>query len=748
MTSIKSFFNGRQILEAMRQKWWYFVINFIALFFSHPVAYLLIYDNSIRRDLLSSTQTNMRWVEQAVQDFFSLDSAIIPVMLVMVFSALFSSVVAFAYLHSRREVNFYHSLPVRRESWFVSNYIMGAAAFILPFLCNVIITLACAAATGMAGYIQWGVYGAAILTIILFYLLNYTIAVLAANLAGTVFSHICGALVLNFSVFFTVMIHYAMGSVFFTTFSSSAFEEMIGRLSVFVRGFSVIGMQLSMGEVGLYIALLVVMVALCIFLYKKRPSESSGSSLIFEKTKLPIQYLLVLWGTAYMGLFFYAVSGMGFMLFGFIMGGLLTHMACEVIFSKDFKAMFQHKVGLLIFLVVFSGCFSVYCYDLLGYDTYVPKASDVASVSFADGYRYTSMGYGNGYYIIKDETMKEYRFTQAADIEKIVRIAQLSVEYQAQSGRTNHDIRSNEYVVELSPQYYDTMQINVVYKLNSGRIVERFYHGIPVVAIQEAYEQVYNSEQYKKNNYGWLAENENGPIYVEVVSAINQSERMQGELSNNTMNAAQGRRLQEAIKHDIQARSYADLQTHRAVFSVSLHYGNPTNGEEPYAYDYYNVRDIEVFECDKETIAVLQADFGMQDPTKTFETLVNSIDRIVLLTDTMGSWEYTSMYMQPAAVEWGDQKVAPYFPEEIVFNDPVEIREIMRAAISPNYRFAGPVLSDGRARILLVMKEGMPDEVRAYYDMSREDETGGNIATLEYGMRLGKIPAFMEEHLE
>jgi hypothetical protein len=33
----KSYFNGKQILEAMHQKWWYFVINFIALFFAHPL---------------------------------------------------------------------------------------------------------------------------------------------------------------------------------------------------------------------------------------------------------------------------------------------------------------------------------------------------------------------------------------------------------------------------------------------------------------------------------------------------------------------------------------------------------------------------------------------------------------------------------------------------------------------------------------------------------------------------------------
>lgn len=739
MTSIKLYFNSRQILEAMRQKWWYFVINFIALFFAHPVAYLLTFDNISRQSGVDPNYLGR--VKVFAESFFSMQSYMIPVLIVMSFSAALTSVVMFSYLHNRKEINFQHSLPVRRESLFISNYLAGAAAFIPAFLCNVVITLCCAAATGTLGYISWGSLLLAILQVILFYLVNYTVAVMAANLAGTVFSHICGILVLNFFAVLTVMVHYAMSSIFYTTYVGEAMEKVLLHLSPYIRSFNVIYDPLTGWEWAAYTAFIILGAGFCIWLYERRPSEKSGTPLIFRYSKPVLEYLIVLWGTAYMGIFFYEVSGIYFMLFGFAAGGLLTHMACEVVFHKDFKAMFRYKLGLLAFLAAFSVAFCVYYYDVTGYDTYLPKGTEVESIIFTDGLgdNYSYSYNGSSAYRRSGAIKEKQAYTDPSEVAAILKIAELSVAYKEQNQQLENIKGIRAPSVSIAQKYSNNnLSISVTYQMKNGKTIQRRYSSIPLVTVKEPFEVLYNADQYIKNSSSlFMMEETSIPSRIEISSSINQSEVKSFDRENNSLTDQDTLKLLSAVKQDLLARTFADMQTYRQVFVINYRY---TISDENGMQLYFVNEQVPVYENDVLAIGVLTADFGMKDPQVTYDALLSSIEKIELYQNTQ---EYNAYEYAMKEKAMTSDKVPVIKP--VVISDPAQIKEMMKVSVFSNVRYQNRVtLTDGSVSAAIVMKKDAPEEVRRYFDY----DSGENIYRMGLQIKLDQLPAFAQTLLD
>lgn len=730
MTPIKSYFNAKQIFEAMRQRWWYFVINFIALFFAHPVAYLLELDllTRVRPSAVQygADSTYLLQVMNFAKRFFSMSADMIPVLIVMVFASALTSIVMFSYLHNRKEIYFFHSLPIRRESLWAANFIAGAASFILPLLANVLIAVGCAAATGTLGYISAGGYVTAILQVILFFFVNYAIALVSAGLAGTVFSHLCGVIVLNFCVFFTFMVHFTLSSIFFTTFVQDSLGKALIRLAPYVRSFSVIAEPMTLLEGILYLLLTLLLIALCLWLYQRRPSEKSTVPLIFDGTKPVFKYLVVLWGTAYMGLFFYSISGVPFMIFGFIAGGFLTHMACEVVFQKDFKSMMKNKLGLLIFLIAFGAVFSVYYYDITGFDAYVPNGAKVQSIEFTDSL-------GDRYYYPGQEEKKPEAYTAPEERAAILDIARLAVDYNAQNRSTDAKGRVRTENITLSPKYTaNSVTLTVSYRLQSGRVVQRRYSSIPLVAIREPFEMLYNTPRHIQNSsYLFSLEDAKGLSRVEVVSAINQSEARYFERKTNSLSDEAVERLLTAMRNDLTKRTFADLQKYRQVFVVRA--GIEVLNDSGQTTYYTNI-EIPVYENDAETLAVLQGEFGMKDPKETYEVLLASVDRIELYrTDK----NYDIAYAEKLGI--------PVSTPDATITDPARIKEFMDFSVITGRFRSSAALVDGSLNAVLIMKSDAAPEAKTYYDYyDRGNEGGQNEYRIDLQVRLDQLPASVE----
>ena len=115
--------------------------------------------------------------------------------------------------------------------------------------------------------------------------------------------------------------------------------------------------------------------ALCI--YRRRAVENAEKPIVFAGLGSVLKYLMVFIVTVYAGLFFEAVSGGGWIIFGFVSGGLLSFLLANTVLEKSPKAMFKGWRGLIIFAVAFALFFAAWSLDVFHTIDRVPEAEDV-----------------------------------------------------------------------------------------------------------------------------------------------------------------------------------------------------------------------------------------------------------------------------------------------------------------------------------------------------------------------------------
>ena len=55
--------------------------------------------------------------------------------------AILTALTGFSYIHSRERLDFFHSLPVKRTTWFTTTYLSGLIIFLVPYMICCILTL-------------------------------------------------------------------------------------------------------------------------------------------------------------------------------------------------------------------------------------------------------------------------------------------------------------------------------------------------------------------------------------------------------------------------------------------------------------------------------------------------------------------------------------------------------------------------------------------------------------------------------
>ncbi|MBQ6809019.1 MAG: hypothetical protein IJP07_07695, partial [Firmicutes bacterium] len=177
MRSASLLYNTSHVL---RRRMWFSLLLSVAVFlFTMPIAaafgleqasseWLRYADNPLVRSVIAND----------VNDLFraTYSGSAVPLLL----GALLSGLIFFAYLCNRRRVDFYHSLPIRREKLFLANYLAGALAVLLPYLLNLLLMLLVTALMGLGEALHWPSILSGMGMSILFFLAIYSTVVLAA----------------------------------------------------------------------------------------------------------------------------------------------------------------------------------------------------------------------------------------------------------------------------------------------------------------------------------------------------------------------------------------------------------------------------------------------------------------------------------------------------------------------------------------------------------------------------------------
>ncbi len=298
----------------------------------------------------------------------------------------------FKYMHSKKETDFYESMPIKRNKWFFTLLTSSIGIYLVFSAVAIGIEFGIISAFGFgsgafAGNLFWN-----FLCMLGAFLAVYVTTVLAMIMTGHSIIAFLGLGV--FVSYIPIIIAYLMpvyAQVFFKTF---VFEEP----SVSFYYFSPVTLIYKAAYnwntwnlkehwtflLGCFVfALLIGIVAY--FLFKQRPSEAAGRAMAFEKINSGIRFLITVPLTLYIGLAFHEMVSFAsgaWHIFGILFGGFLVHGIIECIFQFDIKALLSKKGQLLLTFALCLGFVVIFWTDAFHYDDYLPKAEAVESVSF------------------------------------------------------------------------------------------------------------------------------------------------------------------------------------------------------------------------------------------------------------------------------------------------------------------------------------------------------------------------------
>lgn len=567
MTSGKLYF--KLLKQDIQRRLWAVSLIFLAFFFTLPVGLALNmedasrtnysryndYEPFVREMGITEGQYEAAVLEfktKVVADQAQYGNGLI--ICLVIAAAVVLGVSGFSYLHNKRKVDFYHSLPIRREMLFTVQYVSGILIVAAAYAVNLLFFTGVAMANGVSPTRFLGLMAAGFGLNLLYYCLLYSVVIAAMMITGNMVVGMLGTGVFFFFLPFAFFVIIGYCQTFFVT-EAGIFGDMstwgMKYLSPFgAYLFSVEWKGKLISHIPSILCTLFAFLAITMLdlqMYRMRPSEAAGKAIAFSRIKAPLRILMVLGFGASGGLFFWMLqSSLAWGVFGVIAAVVLSHCVIEVIYHFDFKKLLSHKVQLVFCLGVNVLLLLSFRYDWYGYDSYLPSREKLASATIGIGEDNDFLTgpyievredgrlmkrYGNSMeqlkermdltdvepvLVIAEEGRREIqenrderlgirpRITTFAAGQEIMAITE-NKDASAVSVIGGADGPTSVFVAakvgnspEEEPDYESYVQ--VCWHLTDGRRVSRRYR-MKLGAVMEAYQALYENEEYKTGIY-------------------------------------------------------------------------------------------------------------------------------------------------------------------------------------------------------------------------------------------------------
>ena len=582
------------VREDMKRRNWIFGISFLVFFCCFP-GYLLLRLNSILSTYENADAEGLLLMQRRMDDVVSAlfhSNGFLPVLII--FLAVLIGMQGFAYLHNKKQVDFYHSQPVSRKRRFTVLWFDGVVIFVVTYWVNMLLGMMVATVFGsMSGMIMTGAIKAFCLYLLLF-LGIYHLAMIAVLLTGnTLVSLLMMGLLLGYELAARV-ITLLMASSFFITFGSgkenkifdTIFSPIVNIYKYIIlagrqgRYYSYDGKVYTYGNIAVGLLLLAIVFGIVsYFLYQMRASESHGNSISFPKMKEILRFALLLVFGIFCTYAVYFVAGESVILgiLGAVFSVALGHAVIQLIYEVDFRAIRKKLVTAVVSLVSVIVVFLAFRYDWIGYDSRIPKQSKVESV-------YVSLAaesFGDSNYVMPDGT-EVYRWYRARNME----ITDLDTIYAL--------LENRELVTKDTRNYYKGYEsIEIKFRMKNGKTQNRRLY-LNYEENLELLNQIYHMDAYQLANNQVMEEN-----FVDNYRII--SATYNNGFGNVTapievdMHA-----LVEAYKKDVENADYEEVYYNYPKAQISL-LGVGMQNEE-----YRNSWNILIYDSYKNTIALLE----------------------------------------------------------------------------------------------------------------------------------------------
>lgn len=316
---------------------------------------------------------------------------------------------------NRRSAVLLASLPVRRERLFAIEFGAGWVCYLGATVITLVFTTVVYTMYGVTGEIVGllACVGAGAIWFFFFYALTLFIGTLCGM---TSIQFLLTAVVVFYLPATLGLIVSLAGNTFYRFIDTSFYisSEVLMRICPCIRlvvdiAESVMVEEPMDGILPLYQGALIYLVAalvlsgLCIPILRTRKHERAGSPIMYSRVNGVVKYAVIVPCTLLTGQIFYVTRSVVAMIWGLIIGGVLSFMLMNVILEKNARAYFKGIKGFAVFAACFAVCFTLLAIDPANMDEYIPSPSFTDRVNIELG----------------SETVT---FTDSDDIEMVNRI--------------------------------------------------------------------------------------------------------------------------------------------------------------------------------------------------------------------------------------------------------------------------------------------------------------------------------------
>lgn len=455
------------------------------------LVFVLTADQTSYSSLFSTESSPKISLSEKMQVFQVISSTVIG-FLTLIFAIIYT-VQIFSYMHNKRKVDFYGSLPISRARLFLAKYGAAYLFSIIPMLVFMGIIAIASICTGTL-----------LLPQVTNMYVNFIVGTLACISAYGFLSACCGTTFNTVIMFIAVCACYPLSMVFVRAYIDAFFTGAYTQ--TFSKSFITNALNPISAYFGNNLIYWLVFSAACIafgtLLIMKRRSERAQTSFAYYIPCHIIKVIVSFLTGMFLGTMFGSLNvfgnGVGGFVFGFILASAPTFLIVHMIFYKGLKQIVRTipiYAGLAVVVIVGVALINL---DVFGYNTYVPKSEDVKSA----GIILTQHYYPKDKNFSRVMSKSAEDFTSSSDIDSIVKIHNNIINSKSTKLKSVGKFKTvwgfMLYNAFDDLSYDDVYAIT--YKLNNGRKVNRFYSA-SMISLVNSMNTVY-SDEYYYDDYG------------------------------------------------------------------------------------------------------------------------------------------------------------------------------------------------------------------------------------------------------
>ena len=407
-------------------------------------------------------------LSEKMQGFQAISSSFIG-LLTLIFSIIYT-VQIFSYMHNKRKVDFYGSLPISRARLFLAK--CGAAYLfsivpMLVFMGIIAIMSICTGTLMMPEVTQMYV--------------NFIVGTLACISAYGFLSACCGTTFNTVVMFIAVCACYPLSMIFvrgyIDAFFTGAYTGDISK-SFLMNALNPISAYFG-NNLIYWVIFSIACIAFGTLLIMKRRSERAQTSFAYYIPCHIIKVIVSFLAGMFLGTMFGSLNvlgnGVAGFVFGFILASAPAFLITHMLFYKGMKKLVRTLPiygGLAILVIVGVALINL---DIFGYNGYVPKTEDVKSAGIILTEYYYSEN--NNFSSVMSKSAGD--FTEKSDIENIIKVHNKVLDGRNDKIKIESAVKFRcvwgSMLYNAVGEYIYDDAYAIAYKLNSGITVTRYY---------------------------------------------------------------------------------------------------------------------------------------------------------------------------------------------------------------------------------------------------------------------------------